>query len=501
MNILYCLRRARQYYGRNVASHGEEGSITWEEFYDRVHRAAAFLRELGIQKGDRVAVHMLNSHRYLELFYATAIAGVVIVPLNTHWNDDDVAYALKDSGAVALAVDDSLTPSSGNIDNASHLQHLIYAGNGACPAGMVAYGYSDVSHTFEEPGPEDLACLVYTSGTTGGAKGVMLSHRNIWSNGLHSIISAEMRPVVWLHAAPMFHLADQCALYAAVNMGAAQVFLPKYDPEAFMQAVERYRVTATALVPTMLTLLLNHPAFGKYDLSSLDSLYYGASPMPLPLLRQAMEKLPTARFRQVYGMTETAPLISVLAHEDHYGPAVTSAGKPALGVEVRVVDDLDRDVPNGEGGEIVVRGDNVMQGYWSRLEITAEVLRGGWMHTGDIGRLDSDGFLYVLDRKKDMIKPGGENVYSPEVEAILLSHPEVLEAAVIGVPDPKWGEAIRAVVVRCPGSDLTDKELIGWCRERLTHFKCPSSVVFVASLPTNATGKVQKSVLRERYGQ
>ncbi|MCW3096461.1 MAG: fatty acid--CoA ligase [Chthonomonadaceae bacterium] len=467
--------------------------MTWDEFSYRSHRAAGFLRELGIQKGDRVAVWMLNSHAYLEMYYATAIAGIVIVPLNTHWHADDVADTLKDSDAVALVVDDRFVLAAENVP---HPQYVIYAGNGMCPSGMMAYGYSGVSHTFEEPDAEDLVGLFYTSGTTGGPKGVMLTHRNVWSNGLHAIISAGMDPTVWLHAAPMFHLADQGVLYTVAGSGAANVFLPSFEPEAFQQAVESHHVTATALVPTMLTLLLNHTSFGRYDLSSLKTLYYGASPMPLPLLRAAMQKLPTTQFRQEYGMTETSPLITALTHEEHFGQAVASVGKPALGVEVRVVDDRDHDVPIGESGEIITRGANVMKGYWNRPEITAEVLRGGWMHTGDIGKFDRDGFLYILDRKKDMIKPGGENVYSPEVEAMILSHPAVIETAVIGVPDPKWGEAIRAVVVRCPGSKLTENELIEWCRERMTHFKCPSSVVFIDTLPKNGAGKVQKSVLR-----
>jgi acyl-CoA synthetase (AMP-forming)/AMP-acid ligase II len=221
--------------------------------------------------------------------------------------------------------------------------------------------------------------------------------------------------------------------------------------------------------------------------------------MPLPLLRTAMARIPSARFEQHYGMTETSPTVSVLAHEDHVGPAVASVGKPILGVEVRIVDDADGDVPTGTSGEIIVRGENVMRGYWNRPAITATVLRDGWMHTGDIGRFDASGFLYVLDREKDMIKPGGENVYSPEVESVLAAHPAVLEAAVIGVPDRRWGETIRAVAVRHAGASLTEQELIEWCRARMTHFKCPTSVVFVESLPKGASGKVEKNVLRDRF--
>jgi long-chain acyl-CoA synthetase len=379
-------------------------------------------------------------------------------------------------------------------------RHLIYAGTGTCPRGTTAYGYSDVSQSFDEPHEDDLVGLFYTSGTTGGPKGVMLTHRNLYSNTMHTIVSAPIR-AIWLHAAPMFHLADLGALHSITSTGGSNAFIPTYDPEAFMQAVERYRVTDSVLVPTMMNLLINHPAFGKYDLSSIQHILYGASPMPLPLLQEAIRKFPGAEFRQGYGMTETSPLLTVLNHQDHFGPAVTSAGKPILGAEVRVVDELDHDVPVGESGEIIARGANIMKGYWNRPEITADVLRGGWMHTGDIGRFDADGFLYILDRKKDMIKPGGENVYSPEVESMIVAHPAVLEAAIIGVPDDKWGETIRAVVSCRNGSKLTEAELIGWCRERMTHFKCPTSVVFVDTLPKGGTGKVQKGVLRDLYGR
>ena len=328
----------------------------------------------------------------------------------------------------------------------------------------------------------------------------MLTHRNVWSNMLHSMV-VNLVQGVWLHAAPMFHIADIGALYTVTTTGGAHAYLPVFDPEIFMQTVERLRVTDTVLVPTMVNMLIHHPAFGKYDLSTLQNFVYGASPMPLPLVKEAMEKLPLTRFRQGYGMTETSPLITVLEYEDHFGEAVRSAGWPVLGVEVRVVDELDRDVPVGESGEIIARGANIMKGYWKRPDITAEVLRGGWMHTGDIGRFDADGFLYILDRKKDMIKPGGENVYTPEVESMVASHPGVLEVAVIGVPDPKWGETIRAIIARRPGTEVTEDQLIEWCRARMTHFKCPASVVFVDTLPKGGTGKVQKGVLRERFGK
>lgn len=481
MNALFCLRRAKQFYGSNRAS----DVYTWSEFYERAYQKAAFLRGRGIEKGDRLAVWMLNSHEYMELYFATAIAGIVIVPINTRWRVNDVDFTLADSDAKALIADELFSSKVDGLKNA--------------PPILSNRGYSDAV-SFEEPDENDLLGLFYTSGTTGGPKGVMLTHRNLWSNALHTMLATGITQGVWLHAAPMFHAADQWSVYMNAALGSANFYLPAFDPEAFLGQVQTKRVTDTIIVPTMITMILHHASFDKYDLSSLRRILYGASPMPGPLIDLAMRKLPHVEFIQAYGMTETSPVLTVLNHQDHCGAKLAAAGKPIVGVEVRVVDAEDHDVPVGESGEVIARGANVMKGYWKRPEITKEALRGGWMHTGDIGRFDEEGFLYVLDRKKDMIKPGSENVYSPEVESMILSHPAVLEAAVIGVPHEKWGEAIRAVVVCRPDQTIEEMEFIGWCRERMTHFKCPTSVVVTDTLPKGGTGKIQKNVLRERYG-
>lgn len=482
MNVLFALRRAKQFYGSNLAS----GGYTWSEFYGLVYRKAAFLRSLGIEKGDRVAVWMQNSHEYLELYFATAIAGIAIVPLNTRWHVNDVDFTLVDSGAKALFVDACF---------ASKVSELKHA-----PRVLLTCEESDAAVSFDEPDENDLLGLFYTSGTTGGPKGVMLTHRNLWSNALHTIMATGIRQGAWLHAAPMFHAADLWSVYMLAMQGSANFYLPSFDPEAFLKQVETHRITETIIVPTMINMVLHYPGFDDFDLSKLRTIMYGASPMPAPLIELAMRKLPHVQFIQGYGMTETSPMLTTLRHEDHRGERLTAAGKPVAGVEVRVVDFHDRDVPTGECGEVIARGANIMKGYWNRPEITKDALRGGWMHTGDLGRFDDEGFLYILDRKKDMIKPGAENVYSPEVESMILGHPAVLEAAVIGVPHEKWGEAIRAVVVCRPDHSIEEMELIAWCRERMTHFKCPTSVVVAEALPKGGTGKIQKNVLRERYG-
>jgi len=511
MNVLYALRRARRFHGDAIAAYDGERAITYAQFAERVARVANALREMGVRRGDRVAVLMLNSVRYFELYHATALAGAIIVPLNIRWNQPDIVFSLADSGSRVLVVDDYFARMQPALSAALPELTYLFAGNGPCPAGMMDYEAhaSAASSVFpEEPDPDedDLVGLFYTSGTTGGPKGVMLTHKNVCANALFSTVVMAISPDwIYLHAAPMFHLADAGIVYSVVMQGGANCFLPAFDPEACLRAIQQYRVTCTVLLPTMLNFLLNHPAIDQYDTSSLRTVLYGASPMPLDILRRAQARL-KCQFGQAYGLTEASPVLTFLAPEDHifdgadeqFAP-VKSAGRPVLGVEVRVVDAMDREVPVGEVGEVVARGANVMKGYWNQPAITADTLRGGWLHTGDMGAFDARGYLYILDRKKDMIKPGGENVYSPEVESVIASHPDVLEVAVIGVPDEQWTEAVKAVVVRRPGGTVTERELIDYCRTRMTHFKCPRTVDFMESLPKGGTGKLQKNVLREQY--
>jgi long-chain acyl-CoA synthetase len=496
VNLLYPLRRARDLYGNRPAVLDGDTKITWREFYYNVERSAAFLASAGLERTDRLAVLLSNSPAYLELYYATAMAGVVIVPLNNRWGLEDFVFSVTDSGAKALVVDHRYAAIGQQVrDRVPGLQ-LITAGERAVSP----------RSEWPEPAPDDLAGIFYTSGTTGGPKGAMLSHRSLFSNAILSYASGVQLGDVYLHAAPMFHLADGAALHIATLTGAAHCFVPVFDAAQVLAAIERYRVTSTIIVPTMINLLVNHPDVGARDLSSLDRILYGASPMPLPLLMQAMKTL-RCKFQQAYGMTEASPILTLLSPEDHrlenldseFAP-VRSAGKPIVGMEVRVVDFDDCDVPTGEVGEVIARGGNIMQGYWNRPEINREVLRGGWLHTGDMGAFDERGFLYIRDRKKDMIKTGGENVYSPEVEAAIVAHADVLEAAVIGVPHERWGETIRAVIVLRPGAACTEESIMEHCRARMTHFKCPTSVVFAEVLPKGGTGKIQKSILRSRFG-
>lgn len=505
MNLLYPIRRAAQLFPANVASRQDDWSITWAEMWIRVQRSAGFLTELGCA---RVAVLMQNRHEYLELYYSTVLAHVWVVPLNTRWAAPDFIFALNDSDADTIVVDECFAPLVDTLRaHCPNLRHFLYAGDGPVPEGLTAY-QSGVDAAVpiinpKEPEPNEVTGLFYTSGTTGGPKAAMLTHSNLYWNSVNLATGlAREYHGVYLHAAPMFHLADYGATHTLTMFGSTHCYLRGFDIEALQRTIETCRVTMVVLIPTMITMLLNHKSFGKYDLSSLRRVTYGASPMPAPLLDEARAKLKCS-FAQGYGMTELSPVATILSGEDHRSrpDKLRTVGRPVTGCEVRIVDTDDNEVPRGLVGEIVARGANRMSGYWKRPQVNADVLRGGWMHTGDAGAMDEDGYVTLYDRMKDMIKPGGENVYSPEVESMLLSHPDILEAAVIGVPDPKWNETIRAIVVLREQRELTEAGLIAWCRERMTHFKCPGSVVFVEALPKGGTAKVQKNVLRQQYGR
>jgi long-chain acyl-CoA synthetase len=508
MNVNYCLRRAQQLYGNNIAILDQERSVTYREFAAGVEHSARRFAGLGVKRGERVAVLLANSPAYLDLHFSVPKSGALIVPLNTRWNIAEMVGTLLDSGTTWLVVDHRFATVGRQLAReVPSLKGVLFYGSGECPSGLIDFAAipDNLDLALQDPHEDDLVGLFYTSGSTGGPKGAMLTHRNLFSNALHSLLPPSLfePDSRFLHAAPMFHLADIGAILGLTLTGGTHCFLAAFDPENAQRVIQEYRVSASVFIPVMLNMMLHHPSFGRYDLSSLKRLSYGGSPMSRPLLELAKEKL-GCEFVQGYGMTELSPLVTVLTAAEHclddgYA-AVGSAGRPVCGVDVRVVDHLDRDVPIGAVGEVIARGANVMKGYWNRPEISADALRGGWMHTGDMGRFDADGYLYILDRKKDMIKPGGENVYSPEVEATLAGHPAVMEVAVIGIPDPKWDEAVRAVVALKAGESLTEQDLIGWCRERLTHFKCPTSIVFVDSLPKGGTGKIPKNVLRERFG-
>ncbi len=511
LDLRNTLRRPVRMCPKRIAATCGPQEWTYAQFYERVLRLANGLLGLGLEKGDRVAVLMLNCHRFLELYYGSMFAGLVIVPLNIRWGPKEFAYALADCQPKAFALDttiyEHLKPHMEQLTLLG-VRHFLFAGKDAPPA-MIAYEELLEKSSAEDPDvsitEDDLVGLFYTSGTTGQPKGAMLTHKNLMMNAYHAQLAFEFYgDSVYLHAAPMFHLADGAGTFTVTWNGGTHAFVPRFDPEAVLQTIETKKATTVVLIPTMINWLLNHPSVDKWNLSSLSQILYGASPMPVEVLKRAM-KVFRCHFQQGYGMTEAAPLVSILTAEDHQrGLAgkeeiLASAGKPILGVEVRIVDENDRDVKPGQIGEILVHGPNVMKGYWNRPEETEIALRGSWYHTKDMAKYDEEGYIYIVDRKDDMIITGGENVYSTEVESVLYGHPAVLEAAVIGVPDEKWIQAIRAVVVLREGHHATEQDLRSFCKKHLSPYKVPKGVEFVKELPKSGTGKILKSALREQY--
>ena len=509
MRLTDALHRAADRRGDETALVFGQQRWTWSQFADRVARLASVLRNLGVGDGDRVAMLAGSSHRYVEYYYATLWGGGIIFPLNARHALTEILEQVKDAEPTVLLVDRTYATMIGAIKAAApSLQHVLFADDGDLPAETISYEQAlagAVPCDDARRGGEDIACLFYTGGTTGRAKGVMLSHGNLVAN-THTLVALTGfdDTLVHLHAGPLFHLAAGGRVFTTTHVGGRHVVLPQFSPETVLSLVAREQITALTLVPTMLGMIVQRPDFDDYDLSSLRLISYGASPMPEPLLREAMGKIPGAQFAQSYGMTELSPLATYLGPDDHRpsSPAhrLRSAGKPVPGVEVRVADGLDKTLAVGDVGEILVRGPNVMQGYWRQPALTEAALRGGWMHTGDSGRFDADGYLYVVDRVKDMIISGGENVYSTEVENAIALHPDVAQCAVIGIPHPKWGEAVHAVVVLKSGGAADADALMGHCRSLIAGYKCPRSVdIRSQPLPLSSVNKIDKATLRAPY--
>ena len=507
MNLTQGLHRAVQQHpdapaticGDRVRSHAES--------VDRIARLAAALRSLGLGAGDRAAILSLNSDRYAEFLAGTLWAGGVVVPVNLRWTVAEIAESLAEVDARILVVDDAFAGCVDGIRQAHPgLAHVVHAGNGPPPDGAQAFeeliSRSEPVEDARRSG-DDLAGVFYTGGTTGRSKGVMLSHANLITSAMGGLASGHLlgdEDSVYLHAAPMFHLADFSAWVAQVIRGGTHVMIPMFEPVAVLTAVGTHAITDVLLVPTMIQLVVDSPRIDEFDVTSVRRVLYGASPISEGVLGRALKTLPNARFMQAYGMTELAPIATLLGPADHEDPVRRrSAGRAALHCEVRIVGPDDVELPRGEVGEIVARGGNVMLGYWERPQDTAQALRGGWMHTGDGGYMDDDGYVYISDRLKDMIISGGENVFSVEVENVIAQHPAVATCAVIGVPDETWGERVHAVVVPAAGRTVTLEELHEFCTARIAGYKVPRSVEVVEALPVSAAGKVLKRELRRPY--
>ncbi|MEU1209390.1 long-chain-fatty-acid--CoA ligase [Nocardia sp. NPDC005825] len=478
---------------------------TNREVAQRVARLAGALRALGVTDDDRVAILGMNSDRYHEYLLAVPWANAVLNPVNIRWSPAEIAYSLADSDSRILFVDDVfaayLPALRADFDG---LTTVIHCGDGPTPDGMLSYEELIAN---AEPIPDArrsgdaLAGIFYTGGTTGFPKGVMLSHANLVTAALGAIATgfAAGPAAVYLHAAPMFHLADLAGWHCVLLLGGTHVMIPSFEPMAVCTAIQDHRVTATLLVPIMMQMLLDHPRAGEFDLSGVRNITYGGSPISQSLLERALLLFTRARFTQGYGMTELGSLATMLGHDDHRDGRLRSAGRATPISEIAVVDDAGVKVPVGTVGEIVARGPQVMLGYWNNPTATAAAIHDGWMHTGDGGYLDDDGFVYIVDRIKDMIVTGGENVYSAEVENAVAAHPAVAAVAVIGVPDDEWGERVHAVLVCHPGHAVTSDEIRDHVKARIAGYKAPRTIDVVDALPTSGAGKIQKQQLRQRY--
>jgi acyl-CoA synthetase (AMP-forming)/AMP-acid ligase II len=517
---LQFLRRAARLFPDKAAVIDGKHRYTYRQLEERVHRLSNALRQRGIGKGDKVAVLSPNSHRMLEAFFAVPQIGAVLAPLNYRLTTPDFEYILDHAEAKALLIDweyaHQIAPL---VERLTSLQHyLLLRGDEAPSAVLPAVDYedalADAAAVCPEPLPideTDLATLNYTSGTTARPKGVMLTHNSFASYILSHVTPAD--PEVSernILTVPLYHIAGMQAMISAVYGGRSLIIQRQFEPSQWMDLVENEGVDRAMMVPTMLKMLMDHEEFPERDLSSLSVITYGAAPMPLEVIKQAIGKFPGVQFINAFGQTETAATITMLPPDDHVLQGsqeevdrklkrLSSIGKPLEDVEVRIVNEHAGDVVIGEVGEIVARGQRLMKGYWRQEATTKETIKDGWLYTGDLGYWDEDGYIFLAGRARDFIKRGGEMISPEEVEQVLHSHPDIEEAAIIGVEDINWGERVRAVVVAKSGHSVDESDVIEYCRQRLASFKKPESVVVADELPRNPMGKVLKRMLREEY--
>ena len=487
MMYVHSIGRASRYYPDRTALALNGASPTFRELDERVKGIAAALRGYGFRRGDRLAVLLPNGPEYIELLYVCSWLGVIAVPLNTRLSQVEIDRVLADANPHGIVRHSTLPTPTARLSWQRVLDEEPLE-------------VRDDLHPNVFYDPEAVLALMYTSGTTGRPKGVMVTHANILAN-VHSLNywMGYRESGVYLHAAPIFHIADFPTMFAAPACGARQVTIPKFQPRSFCEAVERERITHTVLVPTMINLLTQSTEAKRYDLSSLEVLAYGGSPMAPELVHRTRELLPNVKLVQVYGLSETGFLTGLQDHE-HTDDGLLSCGRPCPGIDVQIMDESGNQVAAGKPGELVARGANIMRGYWNNPEETANAFRDGLFRTGDVGYQASDGYFYILDRMKDMIVTGGENVYSGEVESVIYQHPAVREVAVFGVPDPQWGELVTACVVLKSEAALTVDELTAHCRRALASYKIPRHVEFSETeLPKSGSGKILKRVLRERF--
>ena len=514
MNVKYLINRASEEFPDNLAVIYKDVRRTFRDLNQRVNQLANGLLRLGITKGDRIGMLLRNCCEFIEIDFALSKTGMVRVPLNARLTGSDHEYMLNDSGANTLIFGEEFSHTVQAMKpNLKTVKKFIQVSEERSKGNLLeAYDYEDLmkNSPIDEPlgemEEEDLHTLFYTSGTTGKPKGAMLTQKS-WANVAINLI-LDYGPVteedVILNLQPLSHGAGFFVLPFFIR-GATNALVPEFKPSLVFETIERERVTVLKLVPTMLYQLMESPEKIRYDLSSLHSIIYGGSPIAVPRLVEAIQFF-GKKLAQLYGQAEAPMCITTLSKKDHLieGPEevvkrLSSAGKACANVEVRIVDENGKEVKTGEVGEVIARGYHNMKGYWNLPEATAEVLKNGWVHTGDLGYSDSKGFIFLVDRKRDVIISGAFNIYPKEIEDVIVTHPKIKEVAVIGVPDEKWGEAVKAVVVPKKGAQVTEQEIIDYCRDHMASFKKPKTVDVIEELPRNPYGKILKTALREPY--
>jgi len=480
---------------------------SWSQVQQRISAIAAGLLGMSLSEGDRVAILSLNCANYYEALFAVPWAGCSVVPLNSRWALPENEYALGDSGAKVVFFDDAFTEQVEALKaSVASLEHAVYFGNGQCPSWA-----TDVSQLIDANAPiaassrggDEMAGIFYTGGTTGFPKGVMQSHRAIWASAVSALPAFGMdRTTRYLHAAPMFHMADLAGSMAATLCCSTHVIQQSFDPEKLLELTEANKITHMLIVPAMVKMVLGHSNAASTDVSALQTIMYGASPMPAATLEQCMTLWPNVKLAQAYGQTELAPIATILSAEDHVlgSELLKSAGQPTAISDIRCVREDGSDCEQGEPGEILVRGPHAMMGYWNKPDQTEKALRDGWVYTGDAGYFNESGHLFIVDRVKDMVITGGENVFTTEVENVVMTHEAVQDVAVIGIPSEEWGEAVHAIVILKPDMKATEADIKNHCRERIAGYKLPKSVSFQTEpLPLSGAGKVLKTELRKPY--
>ncbi len=472
---------------------------TFSELNERSNRLARAMQKLGVQAGERVAILALNEPQYYDLYFGLGKMGAILVPVNYRLAAPEIQYIVSDCGAKVFLFGKEYIETVDSIRNDIPADKLVALFDDP-PEWALSYEELLKPESSEEVmhvgGGDDTLSILYTSGTTGRPKGAMLTHDNYFDTSVTMLATLGWSGDTFLVALPLFHIGALAGVPMFVHFGQRAVLLRSFDAKRFLELLSEEKVTGFGSVPALLMFLKLVPEFETYDWSSVNLVLVYAAPVPVTLLKEYEQA--GIEVRQLYGLTECTGPASVIDAE-HAMSKAGSCGLPMFHTDIMLVDDNGREVAAGELGEVIIKAANVMKGYWNRPEESAKTIKNGWLYTGDLAKKDEDGYLYILDRKKDMIISGGENIYPAEIEDIILSHPQVQDVGVIGIPDEKWGEAVKAIIVRKPGEELTEAELINWCKDRIGKFKIPKSVEFTDAIPRTPTGKILKRELRAQY--